>query len=331
MVGELSGTELTLKLSRASRPLQWLEQAATDPSTLMLASLDTTEENSWLVYIVDTRRRRAALRRVTGGSERNAAALEAVASIVASAASALSDGLLVASKRLDEVLPESSIEPRGKPSGGGSSAARAEGASGAGSEAAGGGLTLDSGARSERPSAVVEADAVFDGFFGASVASFEQSAKLTFGPTLSLGILYHGLFSLRVSGSRHFPESIETELGVFSVTRSHLWASLGLRWASHRFYAEPGALVGGELVERHSAVPNEQALAAPGGTSFRFGAGIGTQVGFQLTQSLAAEVSLNLAYYPRKLSFTELGTAQALATPYRLVGIGGFGFGVRFP
>ena len=103
---ELHRVGLSLVWSATPATRERLIRANADRQTLMLATLDVRDRDLWKLIVVDVQRRRATERSLPAPG-RNAAAAEGVASIIASAAAALREGLEVASASADEVLDHS--------------------------------------------------------------------------------------------------------------------------------------------------------------------------------------------------------------------------------
>jgi hypothetical protein len=281
---------------------EWIDRARSDEETLLVAVLDASRPGTWQLTIVDASRGRALTRALVGGVEANAAALEAVVSIVSSAAGALKDGLEVASRPLDEVVapPESTSPPATAP--------------------------LAAPAPAPRP-----AKLALRSVLAATAASFGNGAPLTEGLSAAIGLSYRSL-GFRVFGARYWPARVDSSFGSFDVHRTTGGASVGATFSWGSLEVEPeGALVG-ELLRRTDAEPGLDASANGDRSLHRFGAALDARIRYRLGGPFAIEWMAGASYFAPKVRFLAANAQLSeLIVPWAWVVSSQIGLEVRTP
>lgn len=333
---ELERSGLALSVNESSMPARsWLEQATSDERVLLLASLDTSGADEWLLYIVDPRRKKAILRRLPSGAQEDAAALEAIASIVVSAANALQDGLEVASRGIGEVVsPTSEATGQTESSDADSTTApeqldrkaqtkeRAPAPERRRESSRWGGASRSS--RASRP-------LVVRGYLGPSLSTFDSEALLTFGPLASLGLTIDDRFSVGLSFAQHLARTIETEFGAFDVSRSQFWGQVGPHFSLQHWQFEPGVNIGLERLSRKDAVAADGIEATDDRASVRWAIGLGAKLRLVLSSAVSLEGLLAINYYIQRLNFTATVDEKTILTPFRPSATSSLGLEVRSP
>jgi hypothetical protein len=286
--------DLTLSMETSGEDVRkWIDRARADDQTLLVAILDVSRPGSWRLFIVDAARGRAITRPLVGGVEANAAALEAVASIVSSAANALQDGLEVASKPIDEVVARAESKP--------SPPTATE-------------PVLPAPASEPPPPA--PAKFVLRSVLAAAAASFTKAAPIAGGLSASIGVRYQSL-SVRLFGARYLPARIETAVGDFSVHRTDGGISFGPTFTWGRVEMEPEAGFVGELLRRTDAAAGLD--ASPGGdrTLHRIGAMADVRLRYSLGGPFAVEWMVGASYLAPQVRFLAAGAQiSELAVPW---------------
>jgi hypothetical protein len=278
---ELRGMSLSLVEGQPAEPLsEWASKATRSGRVLAVIFLDGRSEQGWRLVIIDAARGRAIVRALPGGIRDDAASIEAVASIVVSAASALREGLEVASMPLAAVVGSSAKSPLPPP-------------------------TTDP--VREEPSTPTESRRepwAVRGQIGATVASFSPAAPTMEGLALALGVSFNARVEARAFGTAFLPALIRGPLGEFRVARTFLGAAAGpvFRAPTFSFAAEAGFV--GERVGRHDATPAAGVLGTEPRAVYRFGGVLALRLRHTLLRPLSIELVTGGIYFGRRLQFT---------------------------
>lgn|GEM_PF-4929544 len=278
---ELRGIRLSLVESQPAEPLaEWAHKATRSKHALAVIFLDGRSEQGWRLVIIDAARGRAIVRALPGGIRDDAASVEAVASIVVSAASALREGLEVASLPLAVVVGGSSESPLPPPS------------------------AVSVREQAPTPTPPRREPWRMRGQVAASVASFSPSAPTMEGLALALGASFHDRVEARVFGTAFLPASIHGPLGEFRVARTSLGVAAGpvFRAPTFSFAAEAGFV--GERLGRHDATPAAGFLATQPRALYRFGGVLALRLRRTLLRPLSVELVTGGIYFGRRLQFT---------------------------
>lgn len=279
---ELAAMSLSLVEGQPAEPIsEWASKATRSRRALAVILLDGRSERGWRLVIIDAARDRAIVRALPGGIRDDAAGVEAVASIVLSAANALREGLEVASMPLAAVVGESS---EGPPPSSSTEPVKNEG-------------QLASGKSRLGPWGV-------HGQIGASVASFSPGAPTMTGAALALGVSFDARVEARVFGTAFLPALIRGPLGEFRVARTFLGAAVGpvFRAPAFSFAAEAGFV--GERVSRYDATPAAGVLETDARALYRFGGLVALRLRHTLLRPLSVELATGGIYFGRRLEFT---------------------------
>jgi hypothetical protein len=278
---ELRGMSLSLVEGQPAEPLSaWASKATRSERVLAVIFLDGRSEQGWSLVIIDAARGRAIVRALPGGIHDDAASVEAVASIVVSAASALREGLEVASMPLAAVVGGAPKSPSPSPA-------------------------TDPVPEEQPVPAKPRRDTWgVRGQVGASVASFSPAAPTMEGLALALGVSLNARFEARAFGTAFFPASIRGPLGEFRVARTLLGVAAGpvLRAPTFSFAAEAGLV--GERVGRHDATPAAGLLGTEPRALYRFGGALAVRLRHTLLRPLSVELVTGGIYFGRRLQFT---------------------------
>lgn len=278
---ELRGMSLSLVEGQPAEPLSaWASKATRSGSVLAVIFLDGRSEQGWRLVIIDAARGRAIVRALPGGIRDDAASIEAVASIVVSAASALREGLEVASMPLAAVVGGSANAPLPSPT------------------PNPGGEEEPTLAKSNPEPWKVRAQV------GASVASFSPAAPTMEGLALALGVSFDAHVEARAFGSAFLPALIRSPLGDFRVARTFLGAAAGpvFQAPTFSFAAEAGFV--GERLGRHDATPAAGAVGTEPRALYRFGGVLALRLRHTLLRPLSVELVAGGMYFGRRLQFT---------------------------
>jgi len=305
---ELRDTPIELGLETAPADTRaFIERARHEPGALLAAVLRTQRRERWELVVIDPARDRAIVRHLPGGLEQDAAALEAVASILVSAITALRDGLEVASRPVEEVVAPAA--PPATPAGPATSPAAHDP------------IDVD---RAVPPWTVRSTVA-------ASAVTFVEQAPITLGLSASLGLTWRSTWSWRAVVGRHLPARIETDFGAFRAERTFIGVGTGPSLQLSSFELEPELRLLLELVQRTDAEPADGVAQRDDALLPRLGLLVGGRVRYRLAAPLAIEASLGGAYFPRRLRFVTGPETYELATPWPFAAAAEIGFEVRAP
>jgi hypothetical protein len=199
--------------------------------------------------------------------------VEAVASIVISAASALREGLEVASTPVAAVV--------------------------------GDGAPVDTRAAvPESGPAGVARTTVVHGAIGAAVSSFSSGAPTTEGGMLALGLTWRNRIEARVLGSLFWPVPIHSSFGEFRVNRAIVGATSGPVFSlrAFSFIPEVGVLV--ERLSRSSTVPAEGIFVGQAVPLYRLGGVLALRLRRALWRPLSLELTAGAALFGRSVQFS---------------------------
>jgi hypothetical protein len=270
----------------------WIEGVTRRTRTPLGVLLDVRDEESWRLIVIDAVRRRAVARDLPGGAG-NAANVEATVSVVLSAASALRDGLEVASAPVESVVQEprpaasrdaANVEPS-LPASPATGARQADV-----SEAPGPGRAQASGV-------------VVRGALGTSAASFSADVRPSLGAATAVALTLPASIDVRLRVAHYFPATYTSALGDFDVTHTGASIMLGPRvqwgeWA--------GVVQAGVVAERLlRSNPKEGAAVTPTGdfSLMRFGATATVRGSYAVFGSFALLVGAGGSYFGRRVLF----------------------------
>lgn len=283
--------------------------------TLMIAVVARHSAATWRVTIVDAARGRAISRDVAPGVEADAAVLEALTSIVSSAAAALLEGLEIASRPVPEVLEAPPAASETSPA---LARPRAEAEPRAEARAASPGIR-------------------WRATLASSIASFDRKEPVTTGVAAEVGVTLPGNVTPRLSLATHLPVEVDTELGAFRLHRMLAGISVGRTLTLGAFELELQTGLLGERLERSRAESREDVNQAPVATledraAYRVGPELGARARYQLLTFLALEWTAALAYFTRPVRFVTVTQEKSVvAAPWQLVGFMQFGLELRAP
>jgi hypothetical protein len=292
LAAELRGMRLSIVEDSATEPLSaWASQATRSRRVLAAILLDGRNEQGWRVIVIDAARGRAIARALPGGIRNDAASIEAVVSIVVSAASALREGLEVASTPLAAVVGGPSAPPAPAPSE---------------PSAPTGGIDAPPLAVSPR-----RANWAFRGAIAASVASFSPAAPTTEGLGLTLGVSFRGRVEARAFGAAFMPQLIQVPFGEFRVARAFLGGAAGpvFRGAAFSFAPEAGFVA--ERLRRYDATPTAGVYATEPGPLYRFGGLLAFRLRHTLFRPVSVELVTGGLYFGRRVQFTAKNAESA--------------------
>ena len=301
-----AGVKIVVEDTTESVP-QWVTSNAADPEVLVIVVLDTRQSDHWQVMIVDAARRRGIRRRLPGGVAEDAAAVEAVASIVVSAVTALRDGLEVASQPVDEVLEGASAgPPKAEPDS--DSSRQSEDGSSRQSRAGG-----ESDAQSAGPTP--GALALRLTLLG-TVASFADAKPTTLGLGGGLGGSYAG-WSTRLSGARFEEVRFDSEFGQFRAVRNWIGLGFGPHFEFTDFELEAEGRIFLEIIKRQSGPPATGVTPLADAQLTRFGALGGLRARYPARSALGFELMLGAGYLPSTVRFVTSPNNFELAELWR--------------
>lgn len=224
---EPRGIEL-VERDPSDEPRAWARAVAEDERHLLAALLETEDPAGWRLVLIDTARGRAISRELPGG-ERDSANVEAIVSIVRSAANALREGLEVASAPIETVIegplpaPSKSASPERPPE-----------------------------PRPQRAGTALHTS------LAAVVTSFASDAEPMLGASLGIGVSIASAFDLDLGAARFLPASVTDDFGTFSLERTTLSFTAGPSLRLGALALVPAGGVVGEWIVR------EDTRAAPG-------------------------------------------------------------------
>jgi hypothetical protein len=260
----------------AGSVLEWVTATTKGKKLLLAIVLDTNTERGWRLVVVDVARRRAIARSLPGGVQQDAASAEAVASIIISAASALREGLEVASAPVAAVVRDT-LSPTEAPP-----------------------------VRLLREPAHDEPDrgVVVHGSVHAALASFGENAPSTAGAALALGLGWRNRIEARAFGTLFWPVTIHSALGEFRVNRALVGAALGpvFRVGGLSLSPEFGVLV--ERLRRFGTEPGPGVFSNEAEPLYRVGGLTDLRVRRRLFRPLSLELVVGAAYLGRSVQFS---------------------------
>jgi hypothetical protein len=276
---ELAGSGIGFIVDDSTQSVTaWVKTTSRLPKVLVMVVLDTRQPDHWRVTIIDAARLRAIRRRLPGGVEQDAAAVEAVASIVVSAATALRDGLEVASQSVEEVLEQA---PDGEADN--DEAARPPVSDSDESTGA---------APPPPPTSNVGIRAML---FGAG-ATFSRTKQLTRGWGGALGFTFFSEVSTRATLARFQEVVFDSAFGAFRATRTLFGLGVGKPVGVGDFQLEPEARFLFELVTREQGQSIEGVTALEGAHLKRFGGAIALRGRYPAPSLVGLEATLSAGY-----------------------------------
>lgn len=299
--GQLERMSLSLVEQQSSGSLSdWAAGVGQSKQALLAIALDTTHKRAWRLVVLDVGRGRAIARDLPGGIERDAASVEAVESIVISAASALREGLEVASAPVEAVLgdaPErSSPTPIKQP--------------------------LSQPEHRPSPHRVIVRGAV-----GATIASFSSAATSSPGAAFALGVGWRGRLEARAFGSLFWPVPVRSGWGEFRVNRSLVGAAAGPVFSMRSFSILPEVGVVLERLRRSDTLPTEGVIASEARPLYRAGGLVALRLRYALFRPLSLELVLGGAYLGRSVQFSvRSGEGHPLMEAGPVMGFAQLGF-----
>lgn len=272
--GQLRSMGLSLVERRpAGSVSDWVTTVAGSKAALLAIVLDTKSDQEWRLVVVDLARRRAIARPLPGGVEHDAASAEAVASIVISAASALREGLEVASAPVAAVVGDTPSRAAVQP-------------------------------RSDAPPlGQTEKQLVVHGAVGAAIA-LAPDAPTTNGATLALGLGWRNRIEARAFGTLFWPAGVHSAFGEFRLNRAIFGAASGPVFAAAGFALSPEAGVLVERLRRSGTLPSQGIIAHEAATLYRPGGLLELRVRRTLWRPLSVELVAGAAYLGRSVQFS---------------------------
>ncbi len=289
MDSELGRSDVSALIEHSTSSVAaWLRLVLGQRRALLIAILDVRAADAWRLSIVDAERGRAIVRSLPGGLSTNAASLEAVASILGSAAAALKEGLEVASQPVEDVVADAAAPKRTGPS---KPPPRVE----------------------PRPEPHVERAATeakaeqralrIRGSAAGAIASLASAVPLTGGAAVSLGVQARSGVGLRAAAASYFPARFSTALGDFELARSLLSLTLGFSLRLRPLQIEPELGVTAELLRRSGASPSPGVFARDHNSYDRVGPCAAARLRYPLLSFMSLELVGSAAYYPRSIRF----------------------------
>ncbi len=283
LAAQLGGLQLVLVEDEPSEPFSaWALRATRSQRVLAAVLLDGRSEHGWRLVIIDAARGRAIARALAGGVRNDAANVEAVVSISVSAASALREGLEVASTPVASVVGDGH-RPRVPPP------------------------PLLSSRRPLTPSVTRAGNWAAQGVVGATVASFSPEAPTTQGLALGLGVSFRSHFEARMFGAFFIPPRIRGPLGEFSLARAFLGAAAGPVVGAPRLSFTPELGVVAERLKRYDANPVPGVFATESSSLYRLGGLLGFRLRHRIFAPLSVELAAGTMYFGRRLLFSAKG------------------------
>jgi hypothetical protein len=291
---ELVELGLDLRVERTSESdTAWFTHAR-EEAPVLLASVDVSATTGWRVFLLDPKGGRGSVRELGADAEGNAAMLEALASVVVSAARALSQADELEAAPLDESVPGrpresaavSSVDP---------------------------GPALDPPVAADPPTAKRW---LLHAALGLSSATFARDQPATFGPRLDLGVEHDGAFAVDVDASRHLDAHFATPFGDFALTRSLASLRAGPVLSPGTWTLVPQLCGSVEWLQRGRGQGATDQVATPGRDSLRFGFGgmLGARV--RVWGRLAFEAAIDGVFFPQPLRLTADSGRELLAAPW---------------
>lgn len=278
--GELGRANLSLMQREAREPLsRWADETARSKRVLVVLLLDGRNAD-WRLIVIDAARNRAIARDLRGGLDQDAASIEAVVSIAVSAATALREGLEIASSPVAAVVgdpPPSHVQ-----------AAQNETAHRA----------------ATKPRTAQRAESSARASLSATLSSFSSAAPTTEGLSLALGARFRALAEARVTGALFAPAQIGTPLGEFQVSRGWIAASAGPVFGNRSFSLTPEAGVVVERLRRFDATPAAGVAETDAAALYRVGGSLSLRLRHTLVGPLSGELVTGAVYFGRRVRFS---------------------------
>ncbi|HEX2869912.1 MAG TPA: hypothetical protein VHP33_01625 [Polyangiaceae bacterium] len=253
----------------------WAREATRSKRALLAIALEVSKDSGWRLILVDVSRGRAIARELPGGIDRDAASVEAIVSIAISAASALREGLEVASSPVEEVVggappPAAVSVPLPPP----------------------------------EPIPTAPGRAFVRGALGAEVAYFAPSVPSMKGVALALGVSWRNRAEARLFGALFWPASIQSDFGTFRLNRIVVGAAVGPVFSSGDFTFVPEAGVLVERLRRSETLPAQEVFANQAAPLHRGGGVVDLRLRYALVRPLSIELVGGVAYLGRGAQFS---------------------------
>jgi hypothetical protein len=310
---ELAASGVSASLERSAAPLPaWIDEARANRDVLLVVALDAREQKALELYVIDAARGRAIVRRLPGGLDSNAALIEAIVSIVASAAAALREGLELASQPLSEVVPPATDAPPAEASPKAPASARpARASANSMSFATAGPVDSAASESARRP-----ASPRFGAGLGGAVSSFLEDHAPSFGVVPSLVARPTRALGVHAEAAFFWPSELVTSAGEFSLGRTRFDLTASYTQDLAAFSVEPELGVALELLQREVTRAAPAVASTDDATFVRVGPLGRLRLRYALSRLLGLELAGNLAYFPREIRFVAEGaTTQELAVP----------------
>lgn len=253
----------------------WAREATRSKRALLAITLEVSSDSGWRLILVDVSRGRAIARELPGGIDRDAASVEAIVSIAISAASALREGLEVASSPVEEVVggapPPAAVSVPPRP---------------------------------PEPIPTAPSRAFVRGALGAEVAYFAPSVPSMKGVALALGVSWRKRAEARLFGALFWPASIQSDFGTFRLNRAVVGAAVGpvFSLGDFTFVPEAGVLV--ERLRRSETLPAQEVFANQAAPLHRGGGVVDLRLRYALVRPLSIELVGGAAYLGRGVQFS---------------------------
>lgn len=255
---------------------QWAAGLARSKGVLLAVALDTKSAHGWRLVLVDAARGRAIERELPGGVEQDAASIEVVVSIVLSAATALRDGLEVASVAIAAVVgDEAEIEPK----------------------------TTQQPVLHAPPS--LQRSVILRGAIGADIALF-PTAKTAKGVALALGVGWRTV-EVRAFGTLFWSTPVRSKFGDFRLNRALIGLAAGPVFSSGAYALLPQGGVLVERLRRSGTQPAQGLLVGQATPLYRVGGLLELRLRRVLVRPFSLELVAGAAYLGRSVQFAVRG------------------------
>ncbi len=303
---ELGASGLTLAHEfGAEQAARWFSRRDLADAVLLVALVG--EGEAWRVVMIEPSRRLGASRTLPGGAS-NAANLEAVASIVLTAATALADGHNVVTAPMDEVL----APPEAKPSPPGPSP------------------KAPARASVVRPPQAVPATAPQERRsswwtlgLGGGATTFEASVPVSLAATGHVGWVLRDRLAVDLGVSHQPASRFESGAGSFELSRWVYWLGAGPSWNGTDWAFVSQVSVAAESISRSQTQPSVDVSANSERALARFGGRFSTSARWSLLGSMGLRATLFGTWYPRAIRLTAAGGEEVVAEPWA-AGFGAF-------
>lgn len=298
------GVELRLEAASLDEAA-WVREKRREQA-LLFASVQVTPETGWRVLLFDPDAQRTSARELGGGAGDDAAMIEAVASVLISATSALLQGEELAAPREEQRSSEKQLRPLPE-------------------------VTEDRPSPEQptdfTPPALARSFALHLGL-GLGAASFDRSEPVTLGPELRVGVMQRD-FAIDFGATHHGEARFATDYGAFALARSALSVRGGPLFERGAWILVPELLALVERIERERGTPVAGQSAAPARDEARWSVGAGAELRYRVSDLVLAEAGAWGVYFPEPIRLTADDGRRVLVAPWSLCFVGFVGLGFR--